>query len=52
MPAKAIIILMIITLIVLFILSKKFRKNEIEQEKLEIEEFEALRSGSEPKKDL
>lgn len=42
MPAQAIVILMFITLAILFIVSKKFRKNEIEREKLEAKEFEAL----------
>ena len=47
-----IVILMMITLVVLFIVSRKFRKNEIESEKKEAAEFEALQAESESKKDL
>ena len=46
MSAKVIVILMMITLVVLFFVSKKFRENEIESEKKEAEDFEALQKKS------
>jgi CHASE3 domain sensor protein len=42
MPAKMIVILMMVTLVILFISFKKIRKSEVAREKLEVEEFEAL----------
>ncbi len=51
MPAKFIVILMVIVLIVLFIMSKKFRAKEIENEKKEALDFEALQNQAD-KKDL
>lgn len=52
MPAKMIVILMMVVLVVLFIVSRKFRERELEIEKKEAEEFEALQSNAESKKDL
>lgn len=42
MNAKVIVFSMMITLVILFMTYKKFRKNEVEREALEREEFEAL----------
>jgi uncharacterized membrane protein len=48
MPAKVIVFSMIITLIVLFMTFKRFRKNEVKREILEREEFEALQNKKNP----
>lgn len=44
MPAKVIVFSMMITLVILFMTFKRFRKNEVKREILEREEFEALQN--------